>query len=121
MKFLTELSGSPGLTRGCLSSFYSLKGESDHETSIALENLAIACEQAGKLSDTERHLNALLRILSERYGGGYNAKLFHLTVRLASVLLAQVGRYWLSGCDERSSSVFSRNERTKLVTCLSGA
>ncbi|ETK76474.1 hypothetical protein F442_17444 [Phytophthora nicotianae P10297] len=40
----------------------SLQGETHHETMFALENLAIAC---------------------------YNAKLYHLNVRLASVLLAQ--------------------------------
>ncbi|KAG7390581.1 hypothetical protein PHYPSEUDO_007521 [Phytophthora pseudosyringae] len=67
----------------------SLKGEADQETTSALENLAIACEQAGMLKFTEMHLKTLLRLLAERYGGGYNAKLFHLNVRLASVLLAQ--------------------------------
>ncbi|KAL4177450.1 hypothetical protein KRP22_002472 [Phytophthora ramorum] len=66
-----------------------LKGEADQETLIALENLAIAYEQAGKLEATETHLRALLRLLTERYGGGYNAKLFHLTIRLAAVLLGQ--------------------------------
>ncbi|POM78274.1 Serine/threonine protein Kinase, partial [Phytophthora palmivora] len=45
-----------------LNIFTSLKGAEDQETTIALENLAIAC---------------------------YNAKLFHLNVRLASVLLTQ--------------------------------
>ncbi|KAG6976075.1 hypothetical protein JG688_00001726 [Phytophthora aleatoria] len=67
----------------------SLQGETDHETSLALENLAIACELAGMLKLTETHLRTLLRLLMERYGGGYNAKLYHLNVRLASVLLAQ--------------------------------
>ncbi|KAI9999178.1 hypothetical protein PInf_003997 [Phytophthora infestans] len=67
----------------------SLQGETDHETILALENLAIACEQAGMLKLAETHLKTLLRLLMERYGGGYNAKLYHLNVRLASVLMAQ--------------------------------
>ncbi|KUF72088.1 Ankyrin repeat domain-containing protein 17 [Phytophthora nicotianae] len=67
----------------------SLQGETHHETMFALENLAIACEQAGMLKLTETHLKTLLTLLMNRYGGGYNAKLYHLNVRLASVLLAQ--------------------------------
>ncbi|KAG6622778.1 Serine/threonine protein Kinase [Phytophthora cinnamomi] len=72
-----------------LNTLTTLKGEADQETSVALENLAIGCQQAGRLEDTEKHLKMLLRLLTERYGGGYNAKLFHLSVQLASVLLAK--------------------------------
>ncbi|KAL3662618.1 hypothetical protein V7S43_012470 [Phytophthora oleae] len=77
-----------------LNTFTSLQGEADLETTIALENLAIVCEQAGMLKLTETHLKTLLRLLTERYGGGYNAKLFLVNVRLASVLLTQVGPTW---------------------------
>ncbi|KAG1707334.1 hypothetical protein DVH05_026526 [Phytophthora capsici] len=72
-----------------LNTFTSLRGEADLEATIALENLAIVCEQAGMVKLTEIHLKTLVRLLTERYGGGYNAKLFHVNVRLASVLLAQ--------------------------------
>ncbi|EGZ26316.1 hypothetical protein PHYSODRAFT_484252 [Phytophthora sojae] len=76
-----------------LNTLTALKGESDHETSIALENLAIAC---------------------------YNAKLFHLTVRLASVLLAQKrtdeARDLFERCLKHAENLFGPSDE-QTVTC----
>jgi hypothetical protein len=58
---------------------------------------------------TETHLRELLRLLTERYGGGYNAKLFHLNVRLASVLIAQVGT---------PAHLYVDNSKQSLTCCL---
>eukprot|EP00644_Phytophthora_capsici_P000980 jgi/Phyca11/19043/fgenesh1_pg.PHYCAscaffold_43_\ len=44
----------------------NLRGEADLEATIALENLAIVCEQAGMVKLTEIHLKTLVRLLTER-------------------------------------------------------
>lgn len=55
-----------------------------------LENLAIAHHAAGDAAATIAYLQELLTLLHTRYHGGYNEKVFHLYMVLASTLLAQV-------------------------------
>lgn len=71
------------LSRVCVR----LKGKTDHESLVALENAAIASLAVNRFADARQHLETLLDRLRHVYGGGSNLRTLSLSLQLARLLV----------------------------------
>lgn len=100
-----------------------LKGEMDHETLTALENVAIASLTAGHTAEARENLILLIDRLDQLYNGGSNAHMLHLKLQLAALFVhgkqIDAARVLYTECLAHSSSSCSEFHDVA-ITCTDG-
>ncbi|DAZ93811.1 TPA: hypothetical protein N0F65_008570 [Lagenidium giganteum] len=106
-----------------LATLVELRGEMDHDALVALENVCIVCYQSKDWQHTEQQITHLLDLLRDVYNGGYNDKVWGLTMTLATVVMHQMrvneARQLYEDCLDHAELMFGK-DAVQVAACTDG-